>query len=135
MCFLVRAVALVALVHAFAACDLFDDQVLCSQEDVSIWFRVVDSAGAPIDSLAITVTNVRTDEIYKVEQPYTDERGDYVALDDSFKGKVRSYGDPILVHGEQGAYRFEAAFIIGLSEHGCHVAKLAGPETVVIEDP
>ena len=110
------------------------DDIVCSDQFVSIEFHVLDSSGLPVDSLTITVTNARTDEIYDVRQPQY-EAGLYFVLDDGFRTKIRSYGDPILVHGAGDNLEFDAEFIIGLDENACHVEKLAGPETVLLADP
>jgi len=115
---------------AFGACILTDDMILCSDEFVSVQFRVVDVSGEPQDSFAVTVRNARTGEVYSVRQPHSGE-GVYHALDDGFMDRIRGIA-PLIVHGERGDREFDASFLMGVDEDGCHIQKVAGPDTVVV---
>ena len=116
---------------AFGACILMDGTILCSDEFVSVQFRVVDVSGEPQDSFVVTVRNVRTGEAYSVRQPVSDEVGVYHALDDGSKDRIHGIA-PLKVHGERGDREFDASFLIGVDEDGCHIQKMAGPDTVVV---
>ncbi|HXV13084.1 MAG TPA: hypothetical protein VEC56_02665 [Candidatus Krumholzibacteria bacterium] len=129
--------AAVAGFLALSACDPLDSEderpCVCTDQFVSVLFWAVDSLQTPQDSFVVTVRNHRNGETYDVPQP-TWGVGVYRAIDDSFTRRV-SNGDPIQVTGERGARSFDAQFLIGVDDCQCHVHKISGPDTVVIENP
>jgi len=121
------------------ACNPFSSDhsdLECDTSFRSVTFRVVDSIGTPQTGFAIVVTNQRTGEVYDVRQP-NHEPGVYSALDDSFRDEVRNAfgepGEPIHVNGIEGDREFDADFIIASGE--CHVRKISGPDSVIVQAP
>ena len=123
------------------ACNPFSSDhrdLECDTSFLSVNFRVVDAVGSPQTGLRITVTNQRTGEVYDVRQP-NHEPGVYSALDDSFRDEVRKVfglgglGEPIHVNGIEGDREFDADFVIASSE--CHIRKISGPDSVIVQAP
>jgi len=104
----------------------------CALYFASVSFHVFDAGYKPATNFVLTITNERTDEKYNVTQPAHDD-GLYHALNDSFTRRIEANGDPILVHGEDGARLFDARFVIATDDCRCHVHKVSGPDTVVVQ--
>ncbi len=104
--------------------------IACTAQFVLVEFWVVDDGGMGQEGFSLTVTNLRTGELYDVEQ-YSYEDGQYTALHDGFQDEVFGDGDPIQVHGDDGRRTFDADFVIGADR--CHIEKVSGPDTVVVD--
>lgn len=108
---------------------------VCTQQFAIHNLTVLTPDGEPADSVQITVSNKATGNIYDVcdsslcEETATD--GVYVIFHDGFFGKIDSDGEKIVVHGEKGGRSFTEQFIFG--DDGCHIRKVAGPDSVYLQ--
>ena len=90
----------------------------------------VDTDASPISGVAITDTVVRTGDGFAVPQDNAFPAGTVEVFSDNFIGEVRKSGDAVRVTGIAGGKGFSASYTFG--SDGCHVLKLAGPDTEVV---
>ena len=90
----------------------------------------VDTDANPVSGLAITDTVVRTGHGFAVPQDVAFPTGTVDLFSDNFIGEVRKSGDAVRVTGTAGGKGFSASYTLG--SDGCHVRKIAGPDTVVV---
>ena len=81
--------------------------------------------------LAISDTIVRTGHGFLVSQSANGASGGYIVIDDSHVDQIRPSGDSVRVAGANGGHQFVADFVFD-APGGCHVRKLAGPDTVTV---
>ena len=109
------------------------EPTLCTSELRAITIVVRTADGSPVPGLTILDTVLRTGEGFEVPQggggaPQQLHR----IFDDSFLPRIRPTGDSVRVTGVEGATpRFAADFAFD-APGGCHVRKVAGPDTVTI---
>jgi hypothetical protein len=104
---------------------------VCTALFAMIPLTVQDSGGAPVPGLSISATIVRTDQSFTVAQIGIGGPGTYVVFDDSFLTRIRASGESVRVTGSDGTLRFTQLFLFD-APSGCHVRKVAGPDTVVV---
>jgi hypothetical protein len=123
--FLGAAVVLAAL----AACSdpLNSD---CSTLHAYVAVVALDTSHTPVSGLVIADTVIRTGEAVTVQQINL-PAGTYVVFDDGSKNSIRPTGDAVRVVGVLGPAQFSATFVIGMQ--GCHVHKISGPDTVIVQ--
>jgi hypothetical protein len=85
--------------------------------------------GAPVSGLTISATVLRTGQSFVVPQIGAGAPGTYVVFDDNFRDRIRASGDSVRVSGS-GTLHFTQDFRFDVPG-GCHVRKVAGPDTVV----
>ncbi len=107
--------------------------VACTMMFAMIGVRVTDSALRPVSDVDVTVTRKRTGEKRTLTQSSAPERGFYTIADDSMREDLTAAGEVFEVVARSGAKRATANLTIGLTEGRCHVTKLAGPETLVLQ--
>ena len=84
-----------------------------------------------MSNLAVSDTVVRTRAGFDVAQDgLLNAAGTVVVFSDSDAGDVRPTGDSVRVTGTGIGKRFSAMYQFGTD--GCHVRKIAGPDTVVV---
>lgn len=102
----------------------------CTAQFVSVEFAVVDDSGAPVSDVSIRVELARTGEVLDVDQDRPQE-GMYKVVDDSHRMYIGFLPERCIVTGTKDTRGFSAEFVI---EGGrCHVHKVSGPESVVLE--
>ena len=124
--------ALLPVAGALAACnaDSTGSLKVCTTLFAMIPVVVVDSQGAPLVSIAITDSVLRTHERFAIPQHQGWPAGTFHVFDDSFSGRIRETDDAVRVTGTTGTISFVADFVFGVPD-GCHVAKVSGPDTVI----
>lgn len=126
-----RLFAVLPVAGILAACNDLSTGRICTTSFALIPVVVVDALGAPLASISITDSVLRTHERFAVPQSFNGwSAGTFHVFDDSFIAKVRGSGDSVRVTGSTGTLSFGADFVFGAPD-GCHVAKLSGPDTVV----
>ena len=101
---------------------------VCTALFATIPLTVQTPDGAPASGLFISATVLRTGESFAVPQFGFGGPGTYVVFDDNFRDRIRPSGDSVRVTGS-GAGQFTAEFRFDVPG-GCHVRKVAGPDTV-----
>jgi len=107
---------------------------ICTTEFVAHNVIVLNSSGDPVDSITTRITNSFGREFiphgsYLPNGP----GGRYWIIDDSYKNEFSSRPATIFFNGTKGNASVEAAFLINADDCKCHVNKVAGPDTVVIQ--
>jgi len=108
------------------------DNCLCTTQHVSVTFAVVDDAGTPVPDVTLESHVPRTGESLQVEQDRARE-GTYIVATDSNLKQIRHSGETIEVKGTWGQRSFSEVFVVNApGECVCHIAKVSGPETVML---
>jgi hypothetical protein len=127
----VKILALMSLA-ALVACGAEQPPTICTALFAYLTLKVQDPNGMPVSGLAISDTLRRTGQGFNVPQTLMLAPGTYVVFDDNFTSRIRSSGDSIRVAGSKGATGFTADFFFDVPG-GCHVRKLAGPDSVTAQ--
>lgn len=110
---------------------------VCTALFAYVTTTVVDSTGQPVNDLAIRDSVLRTGHAFDVanQSLALTTPGSYVILSDNDLDSVRATGDSVRVSGSSvnagpaPSPGFSVTYVLG--SDGCHVKKLAGPDTVV----
>lgn len=123
-----RAVSFASLLVPLLGCA--DQSTVCTAEFAMVPLTVLTQGGAPVSGLTISATTLRTGQSYGISQQNgIGGPGAYIVFDDGLRDRIRSSGDPVRVTGSDAAPRFTADFVFDI-RGGCHVRKVAGPDTV-----
>jgi hypothetical protein len=96
---------------------------------------VIDDKGLAADSVNIFVYNIHKYIMYDLTDwndpgNRINREGRYTIFHDGFRKQMRGRIEKIVVVGEKSDFGFIADFRIGVDE--CHVYKISGPDTVVL---
>jgi len=91
---------------------------------------VVDTAGAPVSDLQVTVRRVATDSILSTASGSSFAAGTYLVLDDGFKDEVAARGEVVRFTGVRGGDQVSADFTFGTDPCRCHIERISGPDTL-----
>lgn len=108
---------------------------ICTEQLVGLSVAVVNGVGQPLDGLSVTATVHRTGAVLDLTSASPPaalpaEGGPAMVFSDDFIEAVRRGGDEVVVtvmaggHTATGLYRF--------GSDGCHVRKIAGPDSLVM---
>lgn len=131
-----RVGAVCALIAAaISACSGPDQRSVCSASFAYLTVHAIDGAGQPVTDLAIRDSVRRTHRAFDEDEQSLAQfvPGTAVIFTDSNIGAVRETGDSVQVTGVAGGAGFSAGYVFG--SDGCHVRKIAGPDTVVVSAP
>ena len=92
---------------------------------------VVDTSGAPVVGVAITVTRVATEENLEFT-PANLPDGVYIILDDGFVGAVAMEGETFNVVGRKDNAVFMQDYVFGADACRCHLTRISGPDSIVM---
>jgi hypothetical protein len=109
-----------------------DSGGVCDDLYATIGAAVIDSTGASVTALSGLVVQdsvLRTGSVTTVAQLGFPAASATVFTDNQI-GTVMQHGDSVFVVGTLGARTFRSGYRFG--SDGCHVAKLAGPDTVTL---
>lgn len=123
-----RAIRL-CLTLAMIACGDQAEPIVCTALFAMIPLTVRTQGGAPVSGLAISATVLRTGQSFAVPQFGGGEPGTYVVFDDNLRDRISASGDSVRIVGSGGPPAFTADFRFDVPG-GCHVRKVAGPDTV-----
>jgi hypothetical protein len=131
---MMRVTSLLVPLLFLSACDPNGpEECICTLDFRAIRFAVVNTNGAPEPGVTVTIELVRTGEILDIEQPGA-AAGVFTLIDDSFKSTLETSGDRVLTVGSKGDRGFRVEHVVGVDEPcRCHVLKISGPETVVLQ--
>ena len=130
LAFLERHWRLLLLAVATSACTTSSSGGACTAIFAYITAVAVDAGGQPVTGLAVADTVVRTGHGFAVPQDAVFLAGTVDIFSDNFMGEVRESGDAVRVTGTAAGKGFSASYTFG--SDGCHVRKVAGPDTVVV---
>lgn len=118
------------LMLAMTACSTSGGGTVCTDLFAFVTAVTVDAGGAPAAGpFVVTDTVPRTAAVLTIaQQSYP--VGTATIFSDSYRSDVRASGDSVLVTGVAAGKSFHARYLIG--SDGCHVQKLAGPDTLTV---
>jgi len=121
---------------ALAACvDDPASQCVCTEEFRVFSVAVLDDASQPVPDAQLTITNLRTGRVLTSGWLGQLAPGSYVVADDGMLDEFSGEGDMVRVEGQASAGSFTADFVFAPDACGCHLQRVAGPDTVVIGEP
>lgn len=124
---------LAAAVGLVAACNDAASVAGCPESLAFVSVRVLDTIGAPATAVAASHYVPRTGRTITVPQDASlAAQGRYVVLTDFQRGEILPAGDTVRMSGIQGTTAFVTDFLLDVPD-GCHVRKVAGPDTVRLE--
>lgn len=120
---------LLSLVAA-AGCSTGDGGTACTANFAYVDAAIVDAGNQTVvASWVVTDTVLRSGRAFAISQIGTPE-GYATIFTDNNLGEVTSVGDSVRVTGAGGGKAFSATYRFG-SAGGCHVQRIAGPDTIV----
>jgi hypothetical protein len=125
-----------AVLGALTACG--DDpagQCICTEEFRVFTVAVIDDASQPLADAELTVTNLRTGRQLTSGWLGLLAPGNYVVADDGMVDEFSAEGDSVRVVGMKDGTSFSADFIFARDACGCHLQRIAGPDTIVAGEP
>jgi hypothetical protein len=124
-----RAPALIGLCSALACSNSHDDGHACTDLYAYVTAVPIDSVGTLVPGpFTITDSVVRTGAVFDIDQ--VGLPGQLTVFNDSHMAAVSASGDNVVVLGRGGGGIFRAAYVF--SGGSCHIAKVSGPDTVVV---
>jgi hypothetical protein len=129
-----RLIYLVGLAVGVGGCGT--DPVSCTDEFVAVT-AAVNGTGQALTDLRVHDTVIRTGAIIDItaQTPAGDLPAEGLAtvpiFTDAFRNEIRPTGDAVSVVVSAGARSASARYEFGTD--GCHVQKLEGPDTLVLE--
>jgi hypothetical protein len=124
-----------ALAAAAACTDSPSSQCACTEEFRVFTLAVLDDASQPVEDGDLTVTNLRTGRRLESGWLGLPAPGHYPVVDDAMLDEFSPAGDPVRVDGSTRAGSFTVSYVFAPDACGCHVQRIAGPDTVVVGEP
>lgn len=122
------------IVLLFLSCTTDVKDCICSTEFRMYSIIIIDSSGDPVDSLITRITNSSGKEFSSHGSYFPNGTGGkYWIMDDSYKNEFTFRPTSIFFEGTKEDVTAEAAFLFYTGECKCHVFKVAGPDTVVVQ--
>jgi hypothetical protein len=109
-----------------------EDPVVCTAEFRTITVTVIDTAGSPSPNVTLTSVLKRTGETLGPTSLILTPPGIYILVDDGAREKIRNAGDSVRVTAVNGTGPTTAAMYFIDVPGGCHVNKVAGPDTLIV---
>jgi len=111
------------------------DILFCTDELLAIHITIVNQVGQPLDGLQVADTVRRTGKVLDLSPAASRvvvpaEGGSAAVFSDDFLHEVRSGGDEVIVGVSAGGHSTSGVFRFG--SKGCHVEKIAGPDSLII---
>lgn len=124
-----------SIITLFYCCSEIDTDCICSEEFRSYLVTVVDTLGAPVDSLNVTIKNKYGDELDVKQDPYFFDDGKYTVLNDSFTQLFCSCGttQKIYFSATDGSRNASGEFMFNTDKCKCHINKVSGPDTLILK--
>jgi len=107
------------------ACSHYDGEV-CTAEFRGLPLTIVSESGTPVTDATVTTRLTRNNQV--LQTTGDSPTGWYVILTDSSAGRLRSGGDSVSA-AVSASIDTVLPFVIS---GGCHIAKLSGPDSLVV---
>jgi hypothetical protein len=125
-----------AIPGAMPSCDDgINGPCACTEEFRIFSLAVLDDASQPVANADLTVTNLRSGQRLVSGWLGQLAPGQYVIADDAMLDQFSPDGDPVRVQGQSPAGSFTADYVFAPDACGCHLQRVAGPDTVVVGEP
>ena len=122
------------LVITAISCSTVDEDCMCTEEYRFYLVTIVDTLGAPIDSLDIAIRDKDGDELNVLQDQHPFGVGKYTVLNDSFTDMFCACGttQKIYFTATDGNRIANGEFMFNTDECKCHINKVSGPDTSVL---
>lgn len=129
-----RTIFFIISAIVFSSCSEIDKNCLCTEEFRSYLVTVVDTLGIPVDSLNVIIKDKDGDELDVQQDQYFLDEGKYTVLNDSFTHIFCSCGTPQTIYfsATDGSRTANGEFLFNTDECKCHVNKVSGPDTLLL---
>lgn len=116
------------------SCSTIEKDCLCTAEYRFYLVTIVDTLGVPVDSLDIIIKDNDGDELDVLQEINYFGVGKYTVLTDSFTKMFCSCGtsEKIYFTAKKGNRIANAEYLFNTDECQCHINKVSGPDTLVI---
>ena len=128
-----RVIAALGLAVSLGDCN--SDILFCTADAEAIQITIVNQIGQPLDGIQVVDTVRRTGRVLSLPAAPAPlgvpaEGGPAAVFSDNFLHDVRPGGDEVVVVVTAGGRSTSGTFRFG--SNGCHVEKLAGPDSLSI---
>lgn len=117
------------------SCSVLEDDCLCTTEYRYYLVTVVDTLGAPVDSLTVSVKDKNGSELNISQENQIFGSGNYIVFNDSFTSMFVSVTDTekIIFTAADGVRNVIGEYLFDTDRCRCHINKISGPDTLVIK--
>ena len=121
---------------AMSACDgdMFSTECACTADFRIITVTVVDSTGAPVPGLEVTVRRARDGVVLESTELGGLQAGVYPVVDDNSTLRLRPSGEVVRFVASNGTDEVASDFVVGTDGCRCHVRLYSGPDTLVFPE-
>ena len=110
-----------------------DDNCICTEEFRTDYLYIINSDGAPVDSLTTTMINEATgDTLVNNNGAFVYEPGMYWLIDDKYVLDLTTSPNNFIFTAKNDTASVGAVFQYATDNCKCHIKKIAGPDTLVI---
>ncbi len=107
-------------------------ETVCTAQFVAVTVVVSSPTGEPVTGANLVVTVTRTGQQLTPQGLILYTTGTYPLIDDGSRQAIRQSGEELRARISKGGTSVEAVFRVDVPG-GCHVRKIAGPDTVVLQ--
>jgi len=126
-----RLAIAIAIVAAAAGCQDRCSEIACTADVESVMVTVTDADGTPVSGL-IPVSSYQNGPAFFVDQELAAfVPGLYVVIDDGQRDIVND--DIIVFHASSATASATASFEVTASDCRCHIQKVSGPDTLILQ--
>jgi len=93
---------------------------------------VIDNTNQPVDSLNVEIKNVKTGRLYLFLEKIYLGKGVYQVMNDSYTKEFTQWPEKVLFKGTKNGAVIESEYFFNTDECKCHVYKISGKDTLVI---
>lgn len=122
---------------AVGATGCGSDPLVCTDEFVAVGAAIVNLTGQQLSVVAVHDTVLRTEAVLDISAEHpaaalpADGVSEVIIFSDAFEDAIRPAGEAVAVAVLAGDHSVSARYEFGTD--GCHVLKLAGPDTLEVE--
>ncbi len=122
------------LVIGAVSCSTVEKDCICTDEYRFYLVAVVNTLGAPVDSLNVTIRDKDGDELNVQQDSHPFGAGKYTVLNDSFTQMFCACGTPekIYFSASDGSRITAGEYLFNTDDCKCHINKVAGQDTLVL---
>ena len=103
----------------------------CTASFATVTLTVVDGQGQPVAEASVTARLVRTGQTLVPTTLMLMGPGTYTLVDDGSTHLIRHSGDAVQASISKGSQSVTADYVFAVAD-GCHISKVAGPDTVTL---
>lgn len=114
------------------SCSSVENNCICTQEFRMYTVIVIDNTNQPVDSLNVEIKNEETGRLYLFLEKIYLGKGVYQVMNDSYTKEFTQWPEKVLFKGTKSGAVIESEYFFNTDECQCHVYKISGKDTLVI---